>query len=124
MDAKTKDRSVEVEAKVRIEEKRIADLLITALDGGSNYWADLYGSLEDIMNGGTVSVVDAETGESLGIVCYQSIATALQLMAKGEDRNGKKIPIRHWQAIVEENDDAETADVFFQMAVMGEIVFG
>ena len=45
-------------------------------------------------------------------------------MAKGKDENDKGIPIRHFTALIEEDDDCETADVFIQAAVFGEIVYG
>ena len=37
---------------------------------------------------------------------------------------GKVIPVRHFNALAMDNEDAETSDVFMQLAVMGEIVFG
>ena len=30
----------------------------------------------------------------------------------------------HWRNFINENDDAETADVWFQLAVFGEVVYG
>lgn len=46
----------------------------------------------------------------------ESIEKGLQVMAD-------KYP-RHFNDIITENDDAETADVFVQCAVLGEVVFG
>ena len=31
---------------------------------------------------------------------------------------------RHWQDFINENDDADTADVFMQLCLFGEIVYG
>ena len=53
-----------------------------------------------------------------------SIKVGLQLMADCKDLKGKQIPARHFKNIATDNEDAETADVFMQLAVMGEIVFG
>jgi hypothetical protein len=45
-------------------------------------------------------------------------------MADCKDMKGKVVPARHFKALATDNDDAETADVFMQLAVMGEVVFG
>ena len=45
-------------------------------------------------------------------------------MADRKDMKGKVVPARHFKALATDNEDAETADVFMQLAVMGEIVYG
>jgi hypothetical protein len=45
-------------------------------------------------------------------------------MADCKDMKGKQVPARHFKNLATDNEDAETADVFMQLAVMGEIVFG
>jgi hypothetical protein len=45
-------------------------------------------------------------------------------MADCKDMKGKQVPARHFKNLATDNEDEETADVFLQLAVMGEIVFG
>ena len=125
---------IEVRARVRIPEQKINDLIVSAVEGGSNYWAkvkfpnnykDNFKSYEEIpMQGGEIEVFDIETGELLGVLNKTTIQTGLQLMANCKDIEGKQVPNRHFKNLAIDNEDAETADVFMQLAVMGTIVFG
>ena len=71
-----------------------------------------------------VEVYDIETDELLGHLNRASVKVGLQLMADRKDMKGKTVPARHFKALATDNEDAETADVFMQLCVMGEIVFG
>jgi hypothetical protein len=125
---------IEVNAKIRIPNQKIQDLIVTALEGACRYWASYkfptdwkkeYGSYEKIpFKDGNIEVFDVETDELLGYLNRASIKVGLQLMADRKDMKGKQIPARHFRNLAADNDDAETADVFMQLAVMGEIVFG
>ena len=125
---------IEVKATVRIPNQKIMDLITTAIEGGSNYWAkfkfpnnykDNYQSYEQIpFQGGNIEVYDIETDELLGYLNSASIKVGLQLMADRKGLKGKLIPSRHFKNLATDNDDAETADVFMQLSVMGEIVYG
>ncbi len=109
------------------------DLLVTALEGGSNYWYQLdfvKPEIEGIKEGEPTSirifeaamigrefpVFDAETGEKLGEI-------SLERMSEGEMTMKEKSPEFYHQARGDDWD-AETADVWFQYVVMNEIVFG
>lgn len=125
---------IEVKATVRIPNEKIKNLIITAVEGGSNFWArfkfpdewkDKYKSCAEIpFHGGDIEVFDVETGELLGVLNKATIQTGLQLMADRKDMTGKQVPARHFKNLATDNEDAETADVFLQLAVMGEIVYG
>lgn len=128
------DNYIEVRATVRIPNQKIMDLITTAIEGGCNYWArfqypenwkEKYGSYEQIpFKGGEIKVFDLETGELLGVLNLATVKTGLQLMADRKDMKGKTVPARHFKNFATDNEDAETADVFMQLSVMGEIVFG
>ena len=122
----------------------IFNLLVTALEGGSNYWyylADL--SMlppksyvpnspeiekgfetclvsriwEAVCNGETIPVYDIENeDEELGKFNIESINKGLELMLQ----EGSE----HFADALAENEDADTGDIFFQFCVMGEVVFG
>ena len=125
---------IEVKTTVRISVQTIKDMIVTAIEGGSTYWAyfrfpdnwkDIYGSYENIpFQGGNIEVIDIETDEMLGILNIATIETGLNMMGQGRDIKGKVVPERHFENLVCNNFDAETADVFLQLAVMGEIVYG
>lgn len=125
---------IEVKATVRIPNQKIENLIISAIEGGSNCWAqfkfpdgwqDKFKSYAQIpFQGGEIEVYDIETGELLGVLNQATIQTGLQMMADRKDMTGKIVPARHFKAIATDNEDAETADVFLQLAVMGEIIYG
>ena len=125
---------VEVKATVRIPHEKIQDLITTCLEGACRYWASFkfppdwkqkYGSYEQIpFKDGNIEVFDVETDELLGYLNGASVKVGLQLMADCKDMKGKQVPARHFKNLATDNEDAETADVFLQLAVMGEIVFG
>jgi hypothetical protein len=123
----------DLKIEIAITEQMIEDQIVTALEGGSNYWYYLgdtsmipnYDKKEPlatqlsraVLNEGIVIPVhDIEDEELLGNLSLESIQKGLTLMAKDYPE--------HFQNMITENGDAETADVFFQLAVMGELVFG
>jgi hypothetical protein len=63
------------------------------------------GIQEYIAQGGEVWRLDAE-----------AVERGLALMAKTQPR--------HWANFVEENEDADTGDVFMQLALLGEVIYG
>lgn len=121
---------------ILVPDQMIEDLLVTALEGGSNYWYWLSNETADqiekvtgkedplsirfyqaIQKGESLIIHDAENDdEVLGHINSASIQNALLMMATGHRE--------HFADIISENHDATTADVFFQLAVMGEITFG
>jgi hypothetical protein len=125
---------IEVKATVRIPNQKIQDLITTAVEGACQYWArfecppdykEKYGCYEKIpfMNG-EIKVYDIETGELLGYLNRTTMQTGLQLLADRKDMTGKQVPARHFKALAQDQEDAETADVFMQLSVLGEIVYG
>lgn len=124
------------------------DLVITALEGGSNYWyylPDLSMVPKDkttplsilifraAMNGARIPVSEAEDPEHiLGYLTKDGMLTALDRLSRGEGtpirENGKVVRTLTYgnqvANIVDGNWDANSADVWFQMAVMGEVIYG
>ena len=128
------DKYIEVKATVRIPTEKIQDLITTAIEGGCHYWASFkfptdykekYGSYEQIpFQDGNIEVSDVETEELLGYLNGATVKVGLQLMADRKDVTGKQVPAIHFKNLAQDNEDEETADVFMQLAVMGEIVYG
>jgi hypothetical protein len=113
-------------------DERVKDLLCCGMEGGCGYWAKIkkYIIPEDadtstvefkhidlpFIDGCGIHIVDNEDGEEGGILNRESMQKGLEIM-------GTKYPF-HLEAFVNENEDAETGDVFIQCAVLGDIVFG
>jgi hypothetical protein len=115
-----------------IDKQTQEDLLVTALEGGSNYWYML-GNLSEIEGiaegeptairifiaveqGAVIPVFDMDSGELLGHITKETMHNAAAEMLAN-------CPT-HYADIINEGWDAETADVWFQYVVMNELVFG
>jgi len=114
---------------------RVADLLCCAFEGGVGYWCAItgytkpaeprsvwgdgtvYKHVDYPLTGGAVlcQVTDEDEPEKL-VLDGAAIERGLKLMAE-------KWP-RHWADFIGENEDASTGDVFVQMCLLGEVVYG
>lgn len=135
-------KTMDMTVKIDIGDQLREDLLVTALEGGSNYWYYLSVEAYDLINksirtkqileppsikmwdaikhGASIPIYDEENkNEKLGEINLESIAKGEQMMVDKYFFHFKKL-------LDKENVewDAETADVWFQLAVMGEITFG
>ncbi|KAA6302821.1 MAG: hypothetical protein EZS26_000991 [Candidatus Ordinivivax streblomastigis] len=123
--------------------EQIIDLLTTALEGGSNYW--YYLNDEEVAKirqrfkkGNTLSlsekigkailekecsvkVTDVEDGDELGILNEDTIRKGFSAMLKENSGSVQKEAIA--RIICDDYDDTD-ADVWFQMVIMGEIIYG
>lgn len=104
---------------------KIEDAIIIAIEGGSNYWYMIekgrWNAGAHIWDGTlTVSnrkLVDGEGDELKQVVLNE------QTIAKGFTIFKQKYS-RHYQDLMDENDDAETGDVLLQCIVLGEVCYG
>lgn len=113
-----------VTVKTDVPFERLHNMLISAFEGGSNYWIKSierkYCNVECTYNssvpfvGGTLIVTshDGKTGK----LTINTLVGGIALMSE-------KHP-RHFSDLMNENDDATTADVFVQLAAFGEVVYG
>jgi len=122
--------------EVEITKERIGDMIVGALEGGSNYWywipeneaKKIYavtksGAFSERIleyvwgNRRVVAIHDAEDpDEKLGEFSFANIKKGLKLMAKEQSE--------HFGDMQSESDDATTADVLFQFITLGELVYG
>jgi hypothetical protein len=129
----------------KITYQQVSDLLITALEGGSNYWYQIIDSTEP--NWGLLDSYKADEHvhitdyplNPMGNIKLRSIVDGIE----GDEVNGKtewdvnlgtikrglqimatKYPKHFADAVSEQNMDAWTADVFLQCVCFGEIVYG
>lgn len=133
---------LEIKTTVTISRTRISDLLCNALEGGSNYWYEIkeYGApprLDFMTSPGTVyrhldyplneggyllfeATGDDGPDEINGTTQFRldldAIRRGLELMSE------KQQP--HFADFLAEEDDATTGDVFLQLCLFGELVYG
>lgn len=109
---------------------RVYSLLVNAFECVSSYWIDDYeiGSLPDGYARSDIEFVHAEVpllpgGALLILVEGESHTLDLAACEEGLRIMAKLYP-HHWQDFVTEGDDATTADVFLQCAVLKDLVYG
>lgn len=125
---------------VTISEKDISYLLISALEGACRYWGstrsvtkytgatppkrdEAWYADEKVLDGGFTCKVEYDdpkleegNGKGRKTVTLADIQNGLTLMVK----NSPKI----FAEIISGNGDADTADVFWQYVVLGEVIYG
>jgi len=114
-----------------MQKETINNLIIGALEGGSNYWyllPDLsmvkyHHDLcltEQVMiainDGAIIPIEDVETYEHLGEISLPGIKKAVKLLHENYPH--------HYADAITGDYDAITSDIFFQLIVMGEVVYG
>jgi len=73
--------------------------------------------IKTVESGKSITIWDAEEEtEHLGLISLENLKTAEKLMF--EHFNS------HYDDVINENDDATTADVFLQLVVVGNVIFG
>jgi hypothetical protein len=143
-----------VEIRIAVSEALVAGLLCCAWEGGSNYWVDGCDRRPYTVEGDylvlPVTVVvgreDFDADESglpvvMGgdddgggvnyVLDREAVIRGLQYLASGVDANGHPLQPRHWAnvlaSVVDDGAceyDAETGDVFLQLCLFGEVVYG
>lgn len=135
-----------VTVPVTITRDSIENLLVSAFEGGSHYWARIGGydynnlpharfirdpknamnylprSVNLAFGEGTATLIeefDDNTGETIAThrLDRAALERGLVLLA------GYKVS-RYWQDVVNETVDCETGDVFLQLALLGEVRYG
>jgi hypothetical protein len=125
---------ISIKAEYKIPLQRISDLLCSAFEGGSNYWymIDHYeypiGSCDKdfefkyleipLVVGGSVIIGNSFKDKKYmnKVLNLKSINKGLKLLAK--------LYSNHFNDFITENDDAITSDVFLQLCLFGELVYG
>lgn len=130
---------MQLQVKLNLEYETFENIIVTALEGGSNYWymlGDIKGCpLPDEMpdkapseriayglwhnKDARVDILDLEDEEELlGTLTYDSVRERMQLASTDKQL------LSEINAMISGDFDAWTADTLFQVLVMGEVVFG
>lgn len=129
-----------MKASVNITGQRIADLVCCAIEGGSNYWCkgiylvtpnqdtlsdSIWYCSPELWDGDfTISILeDTEQEDDNGDLIYKDHIVNQESFQKAFDLMAEKYPW-HLANFMNENEDAETGDVFLQLATFGDIVYG
>ena len=119
-----KDAFMSLPIVTKISSERVEDVLCSAIEGGSNYWATFtFSKAVDIIKDGyfkcvedgIVTVNDREENKDYPLT-IESLKQGLKVI-------GEKYTW-HLNAIINEEDDADTADAFLQCCLFGDIVYG
>ena len=107
---------IDINISVKIPVDRIRDLVISAWEGGSSYWCKSSDSWKDLFNKKTITVLDLEDNNKKHEIGMCDLETGLAVMAN-------QFP-SCFGDFISGNDDANTADVFWQCSVLGEVLYG
>ena len=130
---------VKVMLPVEVDLHRIGDLLVTAFEGGANYWylidefhpptekyrwdeeGQAYRHVDHPLSPDGWLVITTKDGDSInGSTRWRLDREAL---VKGLGTMARRYP-RHFADWMGEQDDAETGDVFLQCCLFGEVIYG
>ena len=129
--------TLKISISQNISLEHFEEIIVTALEGGSNYWYSLSpNDFEDNLEGKKeeplssriaktlyndpkfqMKVYDVEEDNfELGIVSQESMLKAIEIAY--EKYNWV------YEDLIQGNGDADTADALFQLATLGELVYG
>ena len=109
-----------MKAQIEIDDDKIKNLLISAFEGGANYWIDFvevargYGIYEAPF--GAYVKVHPHDEEKGYLLTRKNMERGIQLMSEKYTH--------HFADLINENDDAITGDVFLQLCLFGELIYG
>lgn len=134
---------MQVQQNHEVSDSRLADLLCSALEGGSNYWYRIERAIEgkgdvDPWQGDSIKTSGAYVSafSTDGALIIQDTTAeeyegeephpyrlGRTAMMHGLRVMAEKHP-RHFADFLTENDDATTGDVFLQCCLFGEVRYG
>lgn len=103
-----------IELRIMLPVKRVADLIQSGLYSGLAWWVKSVGIDGDIFEDGTIVLTTRENGDKT--LDLDAIGNAMFLFYEKEPR--------HFADWIAGRDDATTGDVFIQLCVFGEVVYG
>jgi len=124
----TEQRARTTDIRVSISDEDIWGLLVSAFEGGSNYWirsAEVATKPSKVavdlarvpLNGGALRFeIDNDDAVPLRLLDRAAIVHGLELMAK--------LQPQHFADVIRDSSDADTGDVFLQICLFDELVFG
>ena len=124
------DYFVTVDRKIKVTQQDIDDIMVTALEGGINYWcrkAKVVGEYlgeyasEQINRGGTLILYDAEGDERYELDLEKLLCGIQQAI---DDRWFEDYGWYEGDELDPCNIDADVADVIIQLALFDDVIYG
>lgn len=125
-------RVIKYEATVTFT--HLESMFISAYEGGSNYWATAIEEVDEptekyiavglapserhfrhVWHGGTVNILIDEEDEPV-LMTKEKMVLGTQLMQSNQQK--------HFAEMINQSGDACTADVWFQLCLFGEVIYG
>lgn len=130
--------SIDLEVRINVSKERIFDLLLCALEGGSNYWCFIaefvypeghtmeslgleYEAELPLVDGGFLIMCDIE--EYHDEEKTEVWGLDLPAMIEGLKLMSEKYP-RHFDDFMTGDEDADTGDIFLQLSLFKEVRYG
>jgi hypothetical protein len=120
------EKSLKIE--IEVTERRVGDLLIDALEDGSIYWMTKFTRQGTATVGTDTTYWSWPFQEDCSLLIYEETTTRSLVLDRAAIERGLKLfPTRcpeqfgRWLA---EQDDGVTGDLFLQLCLFGEIVYG
>ncbi len=113
------------DVRVEMNDQRLHDTLVSALEGGVNYWAtvDVGPHEPNWANYFTAKLTVTEASdERNGAINGKTYQLSIDKLRSGLTTMANKYP-HHFRDVMMENDDATTGDVLVQCALFGTIVY-
>jgi hypothetical protein len=104
-----------------IEDQLLWDILTTAIEGGSDYWIASYLFVDRNSDQSVVKVEIADYEGEKFIADKNTILDGMKIMIASEKVHFNKYVI---DAVLEEDYDAESADIMLQYGLFKELVYG
>ena len=119
----TPDTTFEVADTATVSVQDLNDLLTTAVEGGTNYWAEVRNYRW--RNQTVVSVefreIDQRSAEKPGWHAVNAL-DLLRILPEIRKHSGQA---KHWNIPeIIENQDAEIGDIAVQLTIFGEVIYG
>lgn len=112
---------MKMKATIEISDEKIENLLVCAFEGGSNYWID-HTEIDPkckFYEAPFESWLKVYTVDEPGRAWFLNRIT----LESGMSLMAQKHP-RHFADVVSENEDANTGDIFLQLCLFEELVYG
>lgn len=116
-----------MQTKVELSDERIKTLLCSAFEGGSNYWIERVDvPLKNERNPKVEFWHECPIyGDKLVVHCSED--EKAYTLDRAALEKGLEIMVQNWPEhfanVLNENDDAETGDVYLQCCLFGDIVY-
>lgn len=109
--------------EIDVPEQLLKDILVTAVEGGSNYWA----KFKEIARDESLDIVSVQIRQhesqkptEWDLITPITLMKGLELLTKADFPNAKPCLMR----CIDESYDALDADIVLQMTMFSEVVYG